>query len=55
MSDERPYAGPELPGARERVALYEGEVLTRARDAGDGHELVVRFPLHHADAVPQGA
>ena len=55
VSDDRPYAGPELPAVRERVALYEGELYTGPRREGDGHQMVVRFPLHHADAVPQGA
>jgi signal transduction histidine kinase len=55
VSDDRPYAGPELPAVRERVALYDGELRTGPREGGDGHQLVVRFPLHHADVVPQGA
>ena len=55
VSDDRPYAGPELTAVRERVALYDGELQTGPRDAGDGHRVVVRFPVHHADAVSQGA
>jgi signal transduction histidine kinase len=53
ISDDRPYAGPVLPGVRERVALYEGELQAGPRNEGDGHRLVVSFPLQNDnDAVP---
>jgi signal transduction histidine kinase len=54
VADDRPYVGPELVGVRERVALYDGELRTGTRPQGDGHQLDVRFPLHHAEAVPEG-
>jgi signal transduction histidine kinase len=54
VADDRPYAGPELVGVRERVALYDGELRTGVRPQGDGHQLDVRFPLHHDEAVPEG-
>jgi signal transduction histidine kinase len=49
IADDRPYAGGELVGVRERVALYDGELRTGTRPQGDGHQLDVRFPLHHPD------
>ena len=49
IADDRPYAGPELVGVRERVAIYDGELRTGARPQGGGHQLDVRFPLHHPD------
>lgn len=49
VADDRPYAGPELVGVRERVALYDGDLRTGARPQGGGHQLDVRFPLHHPD------
>ncbi len=57
VADDRPFAGPELPGVRERVALYEGTLRTGPRDAGGGHQVTVTFPLSdHADAIAvQGA
>lgn len=55
IADDRPYAGPDLPGARERAALYDGEVRSGPRDEGDGHQLVVTFPLIARHAVTQGA
>ncbi len=53
IADERPYAGAELVGVRERVDLYGGHTTVGPRPAGDGHQLEVRFPLN--DAVLQGA
>jgi signal transduction histidine kinase len=61
VADDRPYAGPELVGVRERVAVYDGELRIGARPEGGGHQLDVRFPLHHPDpaddtvTVSQGA
>ncbi len=51
IADDRPYAGGELVGVRERVALYDGELRTGPRPQGDGHQLDVRFPLHHPAAI----
>jgi signal transduction histidine kinase len=49
VADDRPYAGSELVGVRERVALYDGELRIGPRPEGGGHQLDVRFPLHHPD------
>jgi signal transduction histidine kinase len=51
VADDRPYAGGELVGVRERVALYDGELSTGTRPQGDGYQLDVRFPLHHPAAI----
>jgi signal transduction histidine kinase len=51
IADDRPYAGGELVGVRERVALYDGELRTGTRPQGDGHQLDVRFPLHQPAAI----
>jgi signal transduction histidine kinase len=51
IADDRPYAGPELVGVRERVALYDGELRIGTRPQGGGHQLDVRFPLHHPAAI----
>jgi hypothetical protein len=55
ISDDRPYGAPPPVGVVERVGLYDGQVRTGVRAGGDGHELNVRFPIHHDTVVPQGA
>ncbi len=51
ISDDRPHAGPELVGVRERVALYGGEMRTGPGPDARGHELHVRLPVHDPDTA----